>query len=57
MKKSLNGDWLFKEVNENDWLGATVPGCNYLDLLALDRIPDPFDGTNEEQVFWVAQRD
>ena len=57
MKKSLNGEWLFKEVNQNYWLNATVPGCNYLDLLNLGKIPDPFDGTNEKDVYWVALKD
>jgi beta-mannosidase len=57
MKKMLNGAWLFKEVNGEEWLGATVPGCNYLDLLRLGKIPDPFDGLNEKDVLWVAQKD
>jgi len=57
MNKSLNGSWQFKEANENDWLNATVPGCNYLDLLKLGRIPDPFDGINEKDVYWVALKD
>lgn len=57
MKETLNGVWMFKEVNETDWLKATVPGCNYLDLLNLGRIPDPFDGTNEKEVYWVALKD
>ena len=57
MNKSLNGTWQFKEVNENNWLNATVPGCNYLDLLNLGRIPDPFDGINETDVYWVALKD
>ncbi len=57
MKKTLNGIWMFKEVNETDWLTATVPGCNYLDLLKLGKIPDPFDGVNEKEVYWVALRD
>ncbi|MCL2513571.1 MAG: hypothetical protein FWF08_06690 [Oscillospiraceae bacterium] len=57
MKKLLNGEWEFKNVNDGDWLPANVPGCHYLDLLALDMIPDPFYGTNEKDVYWVALAD
>lgn len=57
MKKSLNGSWRFKETTQTDWLTGTVPGCNYLDLLQLGKIEDPFYGTNETKAYWVAQRD
>ncbi len=57
MKKSLTGIWKFKSTTEDEWLKATVPGCNYTDLLNLGKIPDPFDGINEKEVFWVALMD
>lgn len=53
MKLSLNGDWKFRESGSAEWLDATVPGCNYLDLLKLGKIVDPFVGTNEKDVYWV----
>ena len=56
MKRTLNGVWQFKQENENEWLNATVPGCNYLDLLNLGKIPDPFDSTNEKDVYWVSEK-
>ena len=57
MRISLNGDWLFREAEKGAWQNGVVPGCNYLDLLRLARIPDPFVGTNEKDVYWVACTD
>ncbi|MGN0571510.1 MAG: glycosyl hydrolase 2 galactose-binding domain-containing protein [Candidatus Fimenecus sp.] len=57
MKVDLNGDWLFREAEKGEWKNAVVPGCNYLDLLRLGQIPDPFVGTNEKDVYWVACTD
>ena len=57
MTKSLNGEWLFKEIDAKDYLHAHVPGCNFLDLIANNVISDPFVGTNEYDAAWVAQKD
>ena len=57
MKKSLNGEWLFKSTDSKEWKKATVPGCNFLDLMANGDIPDPFVGLNENKVQWVADKD
>lgn len=57
MKKSLNGNWSFRILNQGQWKNATVPGCNFLDLMALSEIPDPFVSLNEEKVKWVADKD
>lgn len=57
MKLSLNGKWQFKNVKDTAWLDATVPGCNYLDLMANDVIEDPFIGLNEKDVYWVGEAD
>jgi len=38
------------------WLPAFVPGSVQGVLLGAGRIPDPFHGTNEERVAWVAER-
>lgn len=54
---NLNGAWRFREAGTSAWKSAEVPGCNYLDLLRLKEIPDPFDGTNEKDVYWVALKD
>ena len=57
MKISLRGEWTFKESTHREWLPATVPGCNYLDLMDNGEIEDPFDGTNEQKVKWVGEVD
>jgi beta-mannosidase len=38
------------------WIDAEVPGCIHLDLLRAGAIPDPFYGTNDLDVAWVAER-
>lgn len=53
----LTGEWRFRQVGEGNWEKATVPGCNYLDLMALGKLPDPFVGENEKETLWVAKQD
>ncbi len=63
----LNGEWRFREVAPDcdltdqlgaaDWLPAAVPGCVHTDLMAAEKIPDPFYRLNEAAVTWVAERD
>lgn len=55
--QSLAGQWKFRKSDSQEWLPATVPGGVHTDLLALDRIPDPFVGDNEKKVQWVAESD
>jgi beta-mannosidase len=56
--QSLTGDqWRFRQAGSDDWLPATVPGGVHTDLLALDKIPDPFVADNEKKVAWVAEQD
>lgn len=60
LEQSLNGAqgvWQFREAEQGEWMPAEVPGCNYSDLLALGKIPDPFIGQNEEKSKWVAEKD
>ncbi len=57
MKKMFNDGWQFRKAGTDDWKTASVPGCNYLDLMNSGDIPDPFDGVNEKDVYWVAQSD
>jgi len=53
----LTGKWLFRQLGEKDWLPASVPGGVHTDLLALNKIPDPFIADNENKVQWVAETD
>ena len=55
MKKTLSGKWQFRKVGDKLYKEATVPGCNYLDLMANGDIPDPFIGLNEKDVYWVGE--
>lgn len=57
MKKTLNGAWLFKQTDKSEWKSAAVPGCNFLDLMYHNDIPDPFIGLNEAEVKWVGEKD
>jgi beta-mannosidase len=69
---SLNGLWQLKDFEPGggakvrafapdlltqDWLAAQVPGEVHSALLAAGRLPDPFYGTNVEQVQWVERRE
>ena len=48
----LNQNWAFRAEKETAWMPATVPGCNYLDLMANGVIDDPddsYDGNQQQQ--------
>ncbi|MBO7319215.1 MAG: glycoside hydrolase family 2 protein, partial [Clostridia bacterium] len=57
MKISLNGLWKFKNTTDTNWFDATVPGCNYLDLMNCGQLADPFVGLNEKNSYFVAETD
>lgn len=57
MKISLNGKWKFRNVTDTGWFDATVPGCNYLDLMDCGLLADPFIGLNEKNSYFVAETD
>lgn len=48
-------NWQFQYQGE--WHVATVPGNNFSDLLSHGFIPNPFYGTNEDSVQWVAEKE
>jgi len=55
--QTLTGKWQLRQVGNDEWLPATVPGGVHTDLLDLGLIPDPFFGDNEKKVMWVAEKD
>ncbi len=57
MKKSLNGEWQFRQADKAQWYKAHVPGCNFTDLTDNGLIPDPFYGVNENDCAFVGQSD
>jgi beta-mannosidase len=57
IKQSLGGKWQFRQRSSNEWLPAMVPGGVHTDLLALNKIPDPFVADNENKVQWIGESD
>ena len=53
----LCGEWKLEDKEKKYIIPATVPGCNYLDLMKAKIIEDPFNLTNEKKCYWVAQTD
>ncbi|HVJ58582.1 MAG TPA: hypothetical protein VM574_12160, partial [Terrimicrobiaceae bacterium] len=49
--------WAFFEPKSSHWLTAKVPGCIHSDLLRHKRIPDPFWGSNENELQWIEEED
>lgn len=54
--QSLNRNWQVRQQEFEEWFSASVPGSVHTALMAARRIPDPFIGTNEAQVQWVAEK-
>jgi len=55
--KEINENWTFNQVGKNEWLPATVPGTVHTDLLANDKIEDPFYRLNELDQQWIDKVD
>ena len=49
--------WVFRDVSNQNWQSAKVPGCVHQDLRRNRAIPDPFWGTNELDLQWIEDRD
>lgn len=55
MKIDLKGKWTLKICGKE--YPATIPGCNYLDLIDSGAIQDPFYKLNEKACEWVGLND
>lgn len=55
-KRWLHANWYCAETGTQEKIKAQVPGTIHTDLLRAGKIPDPFFGTNEQKVQWVAER-
>ncbi|GLS25164.1 beta-mannosidase [Marinibactrum halimedae] len=53
----LAGQWAFRQKGTTTWLTAQVPGNNFTDLLANQKIEDPFYRDNENALQWIEQED
>ena len=49
--------WTVHQWGKNEKLKATVPGTVHTDLLANQRIPDPFLQSKEKEVQWIESED
>lgn len=57
IRYSLEGEWEFRQANQDSWYRATVPGCVHTDLMDNGLIPDPYYRDNELKVQWVERED
>lgn len=55
-KQSLCTNWEFKDIDSTNWLNATVPGVVHTDLLNLEMIENPFNGTAEPKLQWIEKK-
>ena len=53
IRQFIHEHWQFKQVNQQEWLNATVPGTVHTDLMANERVGDPYYRTNEKNVQWI----
>lgn len=53
----LHSKWEFSQAGTNTWFPAEVPGTVHQDLIRLQKLPDPFRGTNEKKIQWVEEKD
>ena len=49
---TLNDGWQFTQTDKDDWREAEVPGSVQRDLIRYKVLPDPYYGTNENDVQW-----
>ena len=49
----LHNNWTFSQTGSDQSFQANVPGVVHLDLIKHGQIPNPFFGTNEEDVQWI----
>ncbi len=54
---SLNDGWKFSQKNKDTWYDAEVPGSVQRDLIRHGVLPDPYYGTNENDVQWPELED
>ena len=55
--RELNEDWNFRQIEEENFFPAIVPGNIHTDLMSNGIIQDPFYRLNESKVQWVDKKD
>lgn len=56
VSQTLVEGWSFRQIDQNEWLPATVPGVVHTDLLANGKIEEPFGGTAEPRLQWIEKK-
>lgn len=51
--ETITQSWSFRQVGNDEWMPATVPGVVHTDLLANGKIDDPYATTNEPKLQWI----
>jgi beta-mannosidase len=54
---TLNGQWTLSKGAAEENIPAMVPGCVHLDLLAAEKIPDPYYRDNELALMCIGETD
>ena len=57
VKILLNSNWKMRDTKESEYVGATVPGTVYCDLLAAGKMEDPFWKDNEDKALKLMDSD
>ncbi len=57
LHKTLNGNWKMREVSQNHWLNAKIPGSVMSVLLQYGKAPDPHYRLNEYEVRELFRKD
>jgi beta-mannosidase len=57
IRKEINSNWLFRQIDDSDWIKATVPGTVHTDLLDNGIIEDPYYRLNEHDLQWIDKED
>jgi beta-mannosidase len=57
LRHEISDNWTFREAAKDQLHPAQVPGCVHTDLLRNGLIPDPFFGTNEQELQWIGEND
>lgn len=52
----LSSNWEFRQVGNDKWYPASVPGCVHTDLLSNKLIEDPFYRLNEKKLQWIGEK-
>lgn len=57
LHETLNGNWKMREISQNDWLDAEIPGSVMSTLLRHQKAPDPHYRLNEYEVRELFRKD